>query len=244
ASPCQQVHRDLRELQRRAALQEQHLVVVRDRQELAQVLFRLRRDRHEFLAAMAHLHHAHAGAAPVEHFVAGARQDFLGQDRRPRAEIKNSGHQWRVGPSGAGSAGGSTASPVPPLPPFPPLPSSSSRSRIRSTPASFSPSDSAISVTPCVERPLSRICATAGRISTPPVEISITSSWSSTSTAPTSAPLPSLAWMAIMPWPPRPCLVYSAIGVRLPKPFSVAVSTVSDSSFAASMHTTRRLLSS
>ncbi len=87
---------------------------------------------------------------------------------------------------------------------------------MRSTPASFSPSPRAISVTPWVERPISRICVTAVRIRTPPVEISITSSLSSTSTAPTRAPLRSLAWIAIMPRPPRPCLVYSAIAVRLP----------------------------
>ena len=47
-----------------------------------------------------------------------------------------------------------------------------------------------------------------------------------------------------MPSPPRPCLVYSEIGVRLPKPFSVAVSTVCFSSFATSMQTARRLPSS
>jgi len=36
--------------------------------------------------------------------------------------------------------------------------------------------------------------------------------------------------MAIMPLVPRPCRVYSAIGVRLPKPFSVAVRTLCASS--------------
>ena len=87
---------------------------------------------------------------------------------------------------------------------------------MRSMPASFSPSSSEINVTPCVERPISRICDTAVRISTPPVEISITSSCSSTSTAPITGPLRSDTWIAIMPWPPRPWRGYSAIAVRLP----------------------------
>jgi hypothetical protein len=87
---------------------------------------------------------------------------------------------------------------------------------MRSMPASFSPSPSAISVTPCVERPISRICATAVRISTPPVEMSITSSLSSTSTAPMSGPLRSETWIAITPWPPRPWRGCSPIAVRLP----------------------------
>ncbi len=50
--------------------------------------------------------------------------------------------------------------------------------------------------------------------------------------------------MASMPCVPRPWRVYSAIGVRLPKPFSVAVSTVWVSSFATSMQTTLWLPSS
>ena len=66
---------------------------LRDRQQLAQVFFRLGGDRHEFPAAMAHFHHAHAGAAPIEHFVAGAREHFLGQDGRSRAEIEYPRHQ-------------------------------------------------------------------------------------------------------------------------------------------------------
>ena len=39
----------------------------RDREQLAQVGLRLGGDRHELLAAVAHLHDAHAAAAPVEH---------------------------------------------------------------------------------------------------------------------------------------------------------------------------------
>src|SRR5690348_6195983 len=151
ALAVQQVHRDLRELLGRAALQEQHLVVLRYRQQLAQVGLGLGGDADELLAAMAHLHHAHAGAMPVEHLVAGTRKDFLGQHRGTGAEIEDTGHQWIVGPDGSlGAAGGVSPSeePLPPLPP--PLPSTSSRSTMRSIPASFSPSPRLMSVTPCV----------------------------------------------------------------------------------------------
>src|SRR5882762_9805664 len=230
APAAQQVHRHLRELQGRAALQEQQLVILRDGEQLAHGVGG---DADEFLAAMAHLHHAHAAAVPVEHLVAGARQHLGGKHCRPGAEIEDARHQCTVGPEGAGGSS-AAASPSPPLP----LPSSS-RSSIRSRPASFSPSLREISVTPCVDRPCSRICDTLVRIRTPPVEISITSSWSSTSTAPTTLPLRSEVWIAITPWPPRPWRGYSPIGVRLPNPCSVAVSTDFDSSCAASMHTTR-----
>src|SRR5437016_11190877 len=234
ALAAQQVHRHLRELQGRAALQEQQLVVLRHGEQLAQVALGVGGDADEFLAAMAHLHHAHAAAVPVEHLVARAREHLGGKHCRPGAEIEDARHQCTVGPEGAGgSSGAASPSPSPPLP----LPSSS-RSSILSRPASFSPSLREISVTPCVERPCSRICATLVRIRTPPVEINITSSWSSTSTAPTTLPLRSEVWIAITPWPPRPWRGYSPMGVRLPNPCSVAVSTDFASSCAARLHHT------
>ncbi len=73
-----------------------------------------------------------------------------------------------------------------------------------------------MSVTPCVERPISRISATRVRISTPPEVISMISSSVEASVAATTLPLLSEVWMAIMPCVPRPWRVYSAIGVRLP----------------------------
>src|SRR2546426_6531681 len=95
-------------------------------------------------------------------------------------------------------------------------PFSSSVSTTRSSPASFSPSPRLISVTPCVERPISRIAFTGVRINTPPVEINMTSSSGRTSAAATTCPLRPLCWIAIMPFVPRPWRVYSTMGVRLP----------------------------
>src|SRR4029077_10657539 len=226
ALAAQEVHRHLGELQRGAAGEEQHLVVGRHGKQLAQVLLGLRGDADEFAPAMAHLHHRHAAAVPVEHLVAGAGKDFRGQHRGARAEIEDARHQCTVGGGGSGgSSVGCASAPGSAWPPLPPLPLPRSRSSMRSRPASFSPSPSAIRVTPWVERPISRICATLVRISTPPVEISITSSLSSTSTAPMTSPFLSEASIAITPGPPRPWRGYSAIAVRLPKPFSVAVRT-------------------
>src|SRR5262249_35517049 len=54
-----------------------------------------------------------------------------------------------------------------------------------------------------------------------------------------SLPLRSLHSIAIIPCVPRPCRVYSESGVRLPKPFSVAVSTDWLSSAAVSNEMTR-----
>ncbi|MFM0502029.1 hypothetical protein [Paraburkholderia caffeinilytica] len=46
-------------------------------------------DRHEFFAAMAHFHHAHATALPVEHFVGCLTQHFFGHRSRAGGEIKD-----------------------------------------------------------------------------------------------------------------------------------------------------------
>ncbi|MOA58111.1 hypothetical protein D3C78_1824410 [compost metagenome] len=74
-----QVQRHHGELLRGAALQEQDLVTGRDRHQRAQILLGIVDDLHELLAAMAHFHHAHAGAVPVQHFRLGGCQHFVGQ---------------------------------------------------------------------------------------------------------------------------------------------------------------------
>ncbi|WP_325099661.1 hypothetical protein [Paraburkholderia madseniana] len=46
-------------------------------------------DRHEFFAAMAHFHHAHATALPIEHLVGCLTQHFFGHGSRAGGEIKD-----------------------------------------------------------------------------------------------------------------------------------------------------------
>ncbi|WP_244220984.1 hypothetical protein [Paraburkholderia aromaticivorans] len=46
-------------------------------------------DRHELFAAMAHFHHAHATASPIEHFVGGLTQNLFGHGRGTGGEIED-----------------------------------------------------------------------------------------------------------------------------------------------------------
>jgi hypothetical protein len=66
----QQVHRHYANCAL-APLQEQDLVVRRNPQQIAQICVRGLGNRHELFAAVAHLHHRHARALPVEHVLAG-----------------------------------------------------------------------------------------------------------------------------------------------------------------------------
>jgi hypothetical protein len=84
---AQQVHRHHGELARRPALQEQHLVVGGNAHHFAQVGFGFGRDAHEFLAAVAHFHHRHTTAVPVDHFGLHLLQHILGQHGRAGAEV-------------------------------------------------------------------------------------------------------------------------------------------------------------
>ena len=86
---AEEIHRHHAELQRRPALEEEHLVVSGDLEQLAEIRFRLFRDRDELLAAVAHLHHRHARPVPVEHLGGGLLEHLLRQDRRPGAEIEH-----------------------------------------------------------------------------------------------------------------------------------------------------------
>src|SRR5581483_8522573 len=183
---AQQVERDERVLRQCPTLQEQHLVPVGNREQAAQTSLGILRDGDELLAAMAHLHDRHARAVPVQELVARALEQLLRRRGGPRAEVVDPGH-CSVGVPGAS-----------------PPSSSDSVSTTRSRPASFSPSPRLMSVTPCVERPISRIAFTGVRISTPRLEISITSSSGRTSAAATTWPLRSDCWIAIMPLVPRP----------------------------------------
>lgn len=93
---AEQVHRHDRVFGNTAALQEQDPVACRHAEQVAQVGQRGLVDRHELLAAMAHLHHAHTAAVPVEHFVGGLPQHFLGHRRRAGGEIKDA-HRENLG---------------------------------------------------------------------------------------------------------------------------------------------------
>ncbi|WP_230417529.1 hypothetical protein [Paraburkholderia polaris] len=46
-------------------------------------------NRHEFFAAMAHFHHAHATALPIEHLVGCLTQHFFGHGCWAGGEIKD-----------------------------------------------------------------------------------------------------------------------------------------------------------
>jgi hypothetical protein len=70
-----------------ATLHEQDVEMGGDGQQRADVGFGLGADGTEFLAAMAHLHHAHAAALPVEHFGGGALQHRLRHGSRTGREV-------------------------------------------------------------------------------------------------------------------------------------------------------------
>ncbi len=72
-----------------SALQEQHLVVGRNCQQRAQIGFRLLGDGDEGLAAMAHFHHRHAAAAPIQQLLSDLLQHHFRQRGRTRTEVIN-----------------------------------------------------------------------------------------------------------------------------------------------------------
>src|SRR5216110_3369182 len=79
-----------------------------------------------------------------------------------------------------------------------------------------------MSRTPWVFRPISEISETLVRMTIPPRVMSITSSDGTTSSAATTRPFRSVAWIEMIPFPPRPVIRYSEMGERLPYPFPVA----------------------
>ena len=164
-APGQQVQRDLGELQGRAALQEQHLVVGGNVQQLAQVGFGLGDDGGELLAAMAHFHHRHAAAVPVEQVLrAPAPERPAASMAGPALKFQSPSHtipprqprRWNPQPDRPSCLVRGINSIV--------LPPRHRRSPIDhfSRPVSFSPLSRLISVTPCVARPMSRISRDPG----------------------------------------------------------------------------------
>ena len=83
-----QVHRDHGELERRAALDEQDLVVVGDAHEVAQILLSLVDDLLEDRGAVRHFHDAHAAAAVVHHLVPDLFQNGFRHHGRAGGEVK------------------------------------------------------------------------------------------------------------------------------------------------------------
>ena len=79
-------------LSQAAALHEQNLEMGGHRQQFTQVCFGLLVDADELLASVAHLHHAHARALPVQHFGRSLLQNGLGHDGGPRRKIERSAH--------------------------------------------------------------------------------------------------------------------------------------------------------
>ncbi len=68
-------------------MHEQHGVVLRDLQQLAQIGLGLRDDGLELRPAVAHFHHAHAAAVPVEHLGRGLFQHLFRNGGRPGGEV-------------------------------------------------------------------------------------------------------------------------------------------------------------
>src|SRR5678810_271428 len=87
-----QIERHGRELQRGPALHEEHFVIGRHAEQLAEVSFCLLGDADEFLAAMAHLHHGHPGAVPIENLAPGLLEDLDREDGGAGAEVVDTCH--------------------------------------------------------------------------------------------------------------------------------------------------------
>jgi hypothetical protein len=87
-----EIERDRGELGAGAALQEQHRVVVGNRQKGPQIGLGALGDADELGAAVAHLHHRHAAAGIVEHLRPGPLQHGFRQCGRSGGEVEHSGH--------------------------------------------------------------------------------------------------------------------------------------------------------
>src|SRR6266478_7215874 len=81
-----QVHGSHGELHAAAALDEDDGVVVWDSKKTAELLFRGGVDAFKFRGTVAHLHHGHAAAAPVEKLLANAFENR--ERKRPRTGVE------------------------------------------------------------------------------------------------------------------------------------------------------------
>src|SRR6185312_6813655 len=88
----QEVERHLRELLRRAPLQEDHVVRRRDREQLAQQRDRLAVHRLVLLAAVRVLHDAHAAPGKVEELALGPLERGEREGRGAGVEVHDAGH--------------------------------------------------------------------------------------------------------------------------------------------------------
>ena len=87
-----EVHRYHRELERRAALQKEHMVIVAYVHDAAQRSLRVRYYRREILGAVAHLHDAAAAALIIYQIALSLLKHLKRQHRRPRGKIQNTVH--------------------------------------------------------------------------------------------------------------------------------------------------------
>ena len=85
-----EVHGHHGELQRGAALDEEHLVVVGDAHEVSEILLGLIGNLLKDLGAVGHFHDAHAGAAVVHHLIADLLQHRFGHGGRAGGEVVGS----------------------------------------------------------------------------------------------------------------------------------------------------------
>ena len=87
-----EVHRDHRELKRCAALHEEHLIIVRDLQQITDVGFRLVNDLLVHLRSMGHLHDGHAASSVIQHLRRCFLKHLFRQDSRTGGKIINPFH--------------------------------------------------------------------------------------------------------------------------------------------------------
>ena len=92
---AQQVHRDDRILGGGAALHEHHRIIIRHAEQRPQILLSLGAYLHELASPVAHFHHGHAAAMPIQHFSRGLRQNRLGKRGGTGRKIPGSRHDVR-----------------------------------------------------------------------------------------------------------------------------------------------------